>query len=91
MKKLVKNVTTHTAQVNELAIAANDIEPVYNKTAKVNEFSESARKRVADLEWQIQFTQIQLNRWHALENGSWKSLKALQKAAKSELNSLILQ
>ncbi|CAM3802386.1 hypothetical protein [Litorimonas haliclonae] len=91
MKKLVKNDASYTSQVNELAIAANDLEPAYNKTAKVNEFSESVKQRVADLEWQIRFTQIQLNRWHALENGSWTSLKALQKAAKSELNSLMLQ
>lgn len=91
MKEYANNSVGNTAQVDHFAIAANDVEPVYNKTAKTNKSSEGAKKRIADLEWQIRFTQIQLNRWRALEDSGWTSLEALQKTAKQELNTLMLQ
>lgn len=91
MKEFVKNTAETTSQINQFAVAANDIEPVDNKTAKFNNSSKGIQKRVADLEWQIRFTQIHLNRWRGLEDSSWTSLEALQKSAKQELNHLILQ
>lgn len=91
MKEVVKSNDAHVAQVSRLSVAANDIEPAGKVSAKVNRSSDNLKKRIADLNWQINFAQIQLNRWHALENGNWTSLKALQKTAKSELNALMLQ
>lgn len=91
MKELVKDTAGHNAQINQFAVAANDIDPVENKKVNVSDMPKDMRKRISDLEWQIRFTQIHLNRWRALEDGSWTSLKTLQKSAKRELNSLILQ
>jgi hypothetical protein len=91
MKEYANNSVGNAAKVNQFAVAANDVEPVFNKTAKINKSSDGVKKRVADLEWQIRFTQIHLNRWRALENSGWTSLETLQKSAKQELNSLVLQ
>jgi|GEM_PF-5830827 len=41
---------------------------------------------MADLEWQIRFTQMKLNLWRDLDNGKWDTLKQLNKDAKRELN-----
>jgi len=91
MKDVVKSTDTQIAQVNQLSVAANDTEAMNNRTAQVKGYSSNVSKRIADLKWQINFTQIQLNRWHALENGKWTSLKIMQKTAKLELTSLMLQ
>ena len=44
--------------------------------------------RMADLQWQINFTQIKLNRWKNAENADWGKLKAMNKAARAELKDL---
>jgi len=44
--------------------------------------------RMADLQWQINFTQIKLNGFRNKENDEWKHLKSLQNAAKAELKDL---
>ena len=44
--------------------------------------------RMADLQWQINFTQIKLNRWKNAENADWRKLKAMNKAARAELKDL---
>jgi len=44
--------------------------------------------RMADLQWQINFTQIKLNRWKQPENAEWTRLKSMNKAAKAELKDL---
>jgi len=44
--------------------------------------------RIADLQWQINFSQIKLNRWKDQENAEWNRLKSLNKAAKAELKDL---
>ena len=44
--------------------------------------------RMADLQWQINFTQIKLNCWKQAENADWAKLKAMNKAAKAELKDL---
>ena len=44
--------------------------------------------RMADLQWQINFTQIKLNRWKQPENLDWAHLKSLNSAAKAELSDL---
>lgn len=91
MTEVIKNTDINSAKMNHLAIAANDALPHFARPRKRTDLSKSVKKRMADLKWQIQFTQIQLNRWHALENGRWTSLKSLQKSAKLELQSLMLQ
>jgi len=45
--------------------------------------------RMADLQWQINFTQIKLNRWKQPENAEWTRLKSMNKAAKAELKDLM--
>ena len=44
--------------------------------------------RMADLQWQINFTQIKLNRWKNAENADWGKLKAMNKAARAELKDI---
>ena len=44
--------------------------------------------RMADLQWQINFTQIKLNRGKNAENADWGKLKAMNKAARAELKDL---
>jgi len=44
--------------------------------------------RMADLQWQINFTEIKLNRWKQPENADWAKLKSLNSAAKAELKDL---
>lgn len=44
--------------------------------------------RIADLQWQINFTQIKLNRFRNHNNDEWTHLKTLNKAAKAELKDL---
>ena len=45
-------------------------------------------KQIADLEWQVKFTQMKLNLWRDLENGQWTALKELHETAKTELRQL---
>lgn len=42
-------------------------------------------KIVADLQWQIKFTEMKLNRWNAPENCRWMNLVRMQEHAKREL------
>ena len=44
--------------------------------------------RMADLQWQINFTQIKLNSFRNHQNDEWVHLKALNDAAKAELKDL---
>ena len=44
--------------------------------------------RMADLQWQINFTQIKLNRWKEAENADWVKLNKMNKAARAELKDL---
>ena len=44
--------------------------------------------RIADLQWQINFTQIKLNGFRNQDNDEWKHLQSLNKAAKAELKDL---
>jgi len=44
--------------------------------------------RMADLQWQINFTQMKLKRWTNLDNGAWTYLQSLNRAAKAELKDL---
>jgi hypothetical protein len=45
-------------------------------------------KQIADLEWQVKFTQMKLNLWRDLENGQWTALKEMHEMAKSELRQI---
>jgi hypothetical protein len=42
-------------------------------------------KNIADLQWQIKFTQMKLNHWDEPENCKWMNLVRLQEHAKREL------
>ena len=44
--------------------------------------------RMADLQWQINFTQIKLNRWKEAKNADWVKLNKMNKAARAELKDL---
>ena len=44
--------------------------------------------RMADLQWQINFTQIKLNHWKPAENADWVKLNKMNKAARAELKDL---
>jgi len=44
--------------------------------------------RMADLQWQINFTEIKLNRWKQPQDADWAKLKSMNKAAKAELKDL---
>ena len=44
--------------------------------------------RMADLQWQINFTQIKLNRWKEAENADWVKFNKMNKAARAELKDL---
>ncbi len=44
--------------------------------------------RIADLQWQINFTQIKLNGFRNQDNDESKHLQSLNKAAKAELKDL---
>lgn len=44
-----------------------------------------ASRRVADLHWQIQFTQMKLNHWQEQEDCRWMNLVRLQEHAKQKL------
>ncbi len=46
-------------------------------------------KRVDDLEWQLNYANMQLKNWRDLENGSWTALETLRDKARLELKDLI--
>ena len=43
---------------------------------------------IADLEWQVRFTQMKLNAWKDAEDTAWKRLKTLNAQARKELSRL---
>ena len=45
-------------------------------------------KTIADLEWQVRFTQMKLNAWRDSDDLAWKRLKALNEEASSKLAKL---
>ena len=42
-------------------------------------------KERADLEWQLKFSQMKLNKWTDLENASWVHLKEFHTAKQAQL------
>jgi len=42
-------------------------------------------KHISDLEWQVKFTKMKLNRWRDLNNDRWTHLEDLHKQAKQQL------
>lgn len=70
--------------------SAND-----NKKTKLSGFTwrkqAAILKRMSDLEWQINFAEMKLKRWHALDNGQWSHLKDMQTLASAELTRLRLK
>jgi len=45
-------------------------------------------KRIADLRWRVQFSQLKLTEWRTAHTDAWRKLNALHENAKTELQTL---
>ena len=43
-------------------------------------------KEIADLEWQLKFSKMKLNKWSDLDNDKWVCLKEFHAAKRAELS-----
>lgn len=57
------------------------------RSRRIAKYAQSrVSKHVADLQWQIRFTQMKLNQWQEQENCRWMNLVQLQEHAKRQLS-----
>ena len=45
-------------------------------------------RRIADLRWRVQFSQLKLTQWRTAHTDAWRKLNALHENAKAELRNL---